>query len=428
MIVGIDASRANRSHKTGTEWYSYYLIRHLARIDEQNQYILYTDQPLTGGLMDLTTDDLEIKEMGLISDPIEFKNGHQTIRSPHGNFKAKVLNWPFLYFWTQGRLSLEMLFPRIDVLFIPAHTLPFVHPSKSVVTIHDIAFERDRLLYQRRDMGPDSRSSRRLINVLVRLITLNRYGANSLDYLSWSTRLALKHAKKIISVSQFTKDDIIEAYGVGGQKIAVIPNGYNRELYREITDHRAIADVLKKYDIGRPYFLYVGRLEKKKNTPNLIEAYADLRQKSKELKHKLVLVGDASYGYDEVNYAIREYNLDNEVIMPGWVEEADMPYLYNGADAFVFPSRYEGFGIPLLQAMACGVPIAASCASSIPEVAGDAALLFDPYNIRAISEAMHKVVTDNDLRRTLINRGRERVKNFDFDRCARMTLKVIKEL
>lgn len=422
MIIGIDASRANRPHKTGTEWYSYHLIRELAILDRDNQYILYSDTPLLGGLADLRP----VPSAGNTqSKPRVDAAGWQRIESPHGNFRAKILKWPLLFFWTQGRLSLEMFKRETNALFVPAHTLPFFHPKKAVITIHDIGFERDRQLYRREAMGPGGRKSRWLINLLVRLFTLNKYGANSLDYLSWSTNFALKHADRIICVSQFTKREIEEVYGHRKDNIRVIYNGYDRELYRPITDEVAINAVLKKYDIARPFYLYVGRLEKKKNTPELVEAFARLKDDHPEIKHKLVLVGNASYGYDQVNYAIREYALDRDVIMPGWIEEADMPFIYNAAAAFIFPSRYEGFGIPLLEAMACGLPVAASYASSIPEVVGDAGIFFSPDNTREIAQAMFQLISDQELAADLKTKGLERVKRFGLPKCAIDTLDVI---
>ena len=160
MIIGIDASRANRERKSGTEWYSYYLIKRLAKLDAKNQYILYTDKPLKGGLLDLICDDCD--KMG--EEVKTNKGGFQEIKSPHNNFKAKILKWPFNFFWTQGRLSIEMLFNKPDVLFIPAHTLPIIHPAKSVVTIHDVGFERDRRLYRQEQMGPGDNYGRKILN------------------------------------------------------------------------------------------------------------------------------------------------------------------------------------------------------------------------------------------------------------------------
>ena len=427
MLIGIDASRANRDHKSGTEWYSYYVIRWLAKFDSKNEYILYIDKPLKGGLLDLTTRQYS-DEYDFIkkNEEIKFNNdGYQIIKSPHNNFRAKVLNWWFPFFWTQLRMSWEMLIHGPKVLFIPSHTLPRIHPKRSIVTIHDIGFERERRLYGQYKMGPESAIGCKIINFLVKLFTFGKYGANILDYHSWSTQFALKHAKKIITVSNFSKKEITEIYNVEEQKIKVIYNGYNEYLYKKIYDQEKIKRVLNKYDIEDPFIFYVGRLEKKKNTPALIEAYSIMREEHKEINHKLVLAGVASHGYDEVGYMICEFGLINEVITTGWIPEVDMPYIYNGAAAFIFPSLYEGFGIPVLQAMACGTPIAASCSASIPEIAGNAAIFASPNDVRSMAEVIAKVILDDKLRQELVKRGYERVKDFSWEKCARETLKEI---
>lgn len=426
MIIGIDATRANRAQKTGTEWYSYFLIRWFAKLDSENQYILYTDTPLVDGLCDLTTKQFE----DTCKNNISFDNdGFQIIKSPYNNFRAKVLKWPFNFFWTQGRLAIEMFFNKPDILFIPSHTLPFIHPKKSVVTIHDVGFAREHRLYDQIIMGPKNLKARKFLNFLIKLFTWGHYGANSMDYQKWSTKYALKHAEKIITVSSFTKQEIDDIYNVDKNKIKIIYNGYNKFLYQKIIDNDKINTVINKYGIEKPYVLYVGRLERKKNTPALIEAFGLLREKYKTLNFKLVLIGNASYGYDEVNYTIREFGLEHDVIMPGWVDEADMPYLYNGASLFIFPSKYEGFGIPLLEAMACGLPITASWESSIPEVVGeDAAYLFNPNSIHSITEAMHKVLSDENFSQKIINQGYERVKNFSWEKSAKETLELLKSI
>jgi glycosyltransferase involved in cell wall biosynthesis len=277
-------------------------------------------------------------------------------------------------------------------------------------------------------MGPESAPGHKLLNIFVRIATLNKYGANTLDYLSWSTKFGIKHASKIICVSDFTKKDIRELYNADLNKIKVIYNGYNKLLYQPVKNKDKTDKTIEKYGITKPYLLYIGRLEQKKNTPALIEAFANYKEKQKDRILKLVLVGDAGFGYDEVKYAIREFNLDNEVITPGWVEEIDLPYIYDGATAFVFPSRYEGFGIPLIQAMACGVPAVASWASSIPEVAGDAALFFNPHDIDSISDAIEKVINDKTLRIKLIEKGKQRAQNFSWEKSARETLSFIKKM
>ncbi|MEA3463652.1 MAG: glycosyltransferase family 1 protein [Patescibacteria group bacterium] len=430
MLIGIDASRANKKHKSGVEWYSYYIIRWLAKLDAQNQYILYTNKPLTGGLLDLTTKQhIDEADSGKTNKKAEFdNNGCQIIKSPHNNFRAKVLSWRLPFFWTQIRLSWEMLIHRPKILFIPAHTLPVIHPRKSIVTIHDIGFERDRKLYSQDGMGPKGVIGCRIINFLVRLFTLGKYRANILDYHSWSSQFALKYAKEIITISNFSRKEIMEVYGAGSAKIKVVYNGYNKSLYKKEEDKRAIKQVISKYGIEEPYIFYVGKLEKKKNTPALIEAYSIAKEKNNKIKHKLVLVGVASHGYDEVEYMIREFNLDNEVVVTGWIPEIDMPYIYSGASAFIFPSCYEGFGIPLLQAMACGIPTAASQAASIPEIAKGAALLFNPNDVRSMAEAIAKIILDNELRQKLIKNGFNRVKDFSWEKCAKETLAEIEKV
>ncbi len=427
MVIGIDASRANRDHKTGTEWYSYYLIRWLAKLDSKNQYILYTDQPLKGGLLDLGTKQY-FAPVAEEPAPAYDRDGYQKIKSPHHNFKAKVLAWPFGFFWTLGRLSWEMLLHKPDVLFVPAHSLPLLHPHKTVNTIHDVAFARDRQLYRQDEMGPQEAKYRHLLDFFIKVFTLNKYHANSLDYLNWSVRFALKHARKIITVSNFSKQEIMDIYGAKAEKLTVIYNGYNKFLYRQIADNNEIAKILDKYGIERPYLLYVGRLEKKKNVSRLVEAFAIAKESNKNIKQKLVLVGDAGFGYDEINYVIQEFNLTSEIIMPGWIAEEYIPAIYNGATAFIFPSEYEGFGIPVLQAMACRVPVAASSIPTLREVAGEAALFFDPDDVRSVARAIEKILTDSKLREQLIGLGEKRIKKFSWEKCARETLKVLNDL
>ncbi|MFP4514643.1 MAG: glycosyltransferase family 4 protein [Parcubacteria group bacterium] len=426
MVIGIDASRANRRHKTGTEWYSYYLIKSLAEIDPENQYILYTDKPLIGGLVDFT-HSRESSEL-LDEEPKFDKYGYQIIKSPHNNFKGKVLRWPFSYLWTLGRFSLQMLFKSPDVLFVPAHTIPLIHPKRTITTIHDIAFKREGSIYTKKMAWQETGFFKRIVNVIVKIISFNKYSLNNLDYLDWSTKFALQNAKKIITVSHFTKKEIIDVYKTKAEKLSVVHNGYNNKLYRPIENKEEIEDVCKKYGLEEKYFLYVGRLEKKKNTPNLIEALAILKENNPEVKHKLVLIGNASHGYDEVKYYIEEFDLDLEVIMLGWVAEKDMPYIYNGASAFIFPTRHEGFGIPVIQALACGVPTAISDIEVMKEVAGESALFFNPNEKNAISHAMYTLITDSKLAEDLRIKGLKRAKSFSWEKTARETLKLIKEI
>ncbi|MFW5888241.1 MAG: glycosyltransferase family 4 protein [Patescibacteria group bacterium] len=429
MLIGIDASRANRKYKSGTEWYSYYLIKQLAWLDSKNQYILYTDKPLQKELADLGDSNTSFSRSAEEQAGRIDKKGYQTVKSPYNNFTAKVLEWPFTYFWTLGRLSWEMLFgKKPDILFVPAHGLPYFHPKRSIVTIHDVAFRKAKKLYRVSDIGAESKGGKRLINFFVTLFTLGKYGATSLDYLNWSTTFSLRRAKKIITVSKFSKQEILENYKCDPDKIKVIYNGYNNNIYRKINNKQKIERKLDKYGLSSPYILYVGRLERKKNIPALVEAFGIAKMENKDFSCKLVLVGAADYGYDEIKCLIEEYSLNSKVLMPGWIEERDMPYIYNGATAFVFPSRHEGFGIPVLQSLACGVPVAASYITPLREVGGDAALYFDPYDVESISGSLQKITMNKQLREKLIAKGYDRVKYFSWKKTAEKTLKEINDL
>jgi len=404
MIIGIDASRANIKHKTGTEWYSFYLIKNLAEIDKHNIYWLYLNKPPRPELIEAVKDN--------------------------PNFSFKLLRWFMPSFWTLGRLTWEMLWQRPDILFVPAHALPLFGPFKTVNTIHDVAFRREQNLYRPTNVKTIFSGSKRLINIIVRLMTLGKYRSQSVDYLHWSTVFALHHAKKIITVSEFTKKELLELYpeDISEQKIVPIHNGYNSQTFRLIDDPAKTAQVLAKYNFSAPYLLYVGRLEKKKNTATLVEAFALLKENHPEIDIKLLLIGDAGFGYDEVMYAIEEFNLESQVQIPGWLSEEDMPYIFNAASAFIFPSKHEGFGIPVLQALACGLPAAVSDLSVLREIAGDSVLYFNQNDKVAVAEAMRRIISDQALRQSLRVKGLEKVKEFSWRRCAEETLRLFEGL
>ena len=404
MIIGIDASRANKELKTGTEWYSYYLIINLIELDEKNKYILYSDKPLNKAF--LSNLNLE-------------KNKH---------VKVKVLNWPFKYLWTLGRMSLEMIFNRPNVLFIPAHVLPFFFPKKTINTIHDIAFVKNNCLYSQEMSLENSKNSDFWLNFLVKFFTFGRYQFKSTDYLNWSTKFALKRARKIIAVSNFTKNEILDNYKkIDSEKIVVVHNGYIDSLYKIIDDKESTDFVFKKYGIDYKFFLYVGRLERKKNIHNLIEAFSFYKENNNG-SEKLVLIGSAGYGYDEMKYMIEELGIEEDVIILGWVEENDLPHIFNRAEIFIFPSLYEGFGMPVIQAMACGVPVISSNIEVLREVAQEAALFFDCHNSIDLAQKIELIQKDKNLKEDLIKKGLIRCQNFSWEKCAQETLNIINNL
>lgn len=404
MKIGIDASRANRDFKTGTEWYSYYLIKNLIEIDKDNKYILYTDKPLSENFL----KDLNLEN-----------NKH---------VKVKILKWPFKFFWTLGRFSLEMIFSRPDVLFVPAHVMPFFSPKKTINTIHDIAFTENNCLYNPEIVEFESSLIKKIIRFFVKIITKGTCRLRSADYLNWSTKFALKRAKKIISVSNFTKKKILSHYKAKEDKIVVVHNGYNDNLYQKNKDLEKIKTVLDEYGLRGSYFLYVGRIEKKKNISLLIKAFNLYKERNKDSEEKLVLVGNIGFGYDEVKYMISEFDLFKDIVMLGWIDESDMPYIFNGAKAFIFPSLYEGFGIPILQAMACGVPVIASDIEVLREVGGESPLFFNPASEEDLCSKMEVIIKDKEKTERMIESGLLRSKYFSWKKCAEETLREIKKL
>jgi glycosyltransferase involved in cell wall biosynthesis len=315
-------------------------------------------------------------------------NRQSKIRKPQSVISAQrseVRNLRFPRLWTHVRLSLEMLLHPPDALFVPAHVLPIVHPRRSVVTVHDLGY-----LY-----FPEAHPPRQ------------RW------YLDRTTRWHARTAAHIIADSNATRRDLIDRYQAQADRVSVAYPGLDPAIHR-IDDPHEIARVKAQYNITGDYVLYLGTLQPRKNLARLIDAVA--------LAHcslPLVLAGKRGWYADQL---IRQ--AADRVRFPGYVDAEDRSALLSGATAFVFPSLYEGFGFPVLEAMACGVPVMCSNTSSLPEVAGDAALQVDPLNVDSIAAGLNRITTDDDLRRTLIERGYQQVQRFTWQACADVVLSV----
>jgi len=224
----------------------------------------------------------------------------------------------------------------------------------------------------------------------------------------------LRYVDALMTVSEFSKKEIVEKIGVDTDRISVAYNGVDSIFFVEKPDE----DIVTKYSGGSPYILFVGTLEPRKNVEALIDALKEVD----DPELKLILVGKEGWGIESILKKIREAGLEREVVFPGYVPEDDLPYLYRGADVFVFPSLYEGFGMPVLEAMAAGAPVVTSNSSSLPEVAGDAAILVSPESVSEIAEAIRGVRGNEQLRGKLTERGRKRADKFTWEMCARRTL------
>ena len=367
MQIGIDASRANKKHKTGVEWYSYHLIEQFKKIDRENRYFLYTNVPLIGDLADCPE-----------------------------NFIEKVLDWVIQRSWTLLRLSFEMKFgkDRPDVLFVPAHTIPLFNPKRSIVTIHDIGFEHFPEVYPWADRF------------------YHKFIINFIKYF----------ATKIITVSNFTKIDLIRTYGIDRAKISVVYNGYDNEKFRVLPRNE---EFLRENKIDFPYMLFVGRLEQKKNIVRLVKAFSIFKKNNPTDNHKLILIGRAGFGFAEIEQTILDCHLADDIVIQGWVGDNDLPLFLNHADLFVFPSLFEGFGIPIIEAMACECPVICSNTTSLPEVAGEAALMFNPEKEEDMAGRMEQVLFNPEVQDSLRIKGARQAERFSWRKCAEETLEIL---
>jgi glycosyltransferase involved in cell wall biosynthesis len=225
---------------------------------------------------------------------------------------------------------------------------------------------------------------------------------------------SIKKSNHILTISEATKDDLVNHYQVDPKKISVVYPGVQIESFAGAT----LSDAQRqKYQLPKNFFLYLGTLEPRKNIVGIIEAYSQLRPDMQK-KYALVLAGGKGWNNQAILRAIADYDGPGALITPGYIDEEDIASLYAGAELFLFPSHYEGFGIPILQAMAAGTPVITADNSSLPEVAGDAALIVSSKNSHQISAAIESIVTDAGLRRRLIQKGRARVKQFTWEHSA----------
>jgi glycosyltransferase involved in cell wall biosynthesis len=368
MLIGVDASRLIHARRTGTEAYSLHLTRALIRAGGEHRFRLYTSVPI----------------------PPDLLNGvAQVVKS---RYEVRVI--PFARLWTHLRLAWEVSSHSPDVLFVPSHVMPLICPVPAVVTVHDVGY----LHY------PEAHRP------------FDRW------YLDWTTRRHARLAARIIADSYATREDLVHLYQTDPGRIAVVYPGRDESLGR-VENTRAIQAVKARYGIRSGYLLYLGTLQPRKNLLRLVEAFACLQSGTIDLQ--LVLAGKKGWLYDELFARVKSLGWEDRIVFTGYVAEDDKAALLSGASALVFPSLYEGFGMPVLEAMACGTPVLTSNISSLPEVAGDAALVVDPLDVDAIAAGMSRLIGDADLRSVLVERGYAQVEKFSWGESARQVLKVL---
>lgn len=370
MKIGIDA-RSMFGTPTGVGRYLSNLLTALSRLDFENTYWLYTDRQV---------------EKPIIAQ---------------ANFFQKALTLPVAqnYFtWNHLRLPPELILRPVDVFHFPFYTMPVFRNYKSIVTIHDITYE----------VHPEWYSWKGL--VAMRLFS----------------RYAAQHADTILTDSHSTKADIVRHYRVPEKTVEVISLGVE-EQFRKINKEQPLQQIKARYQIrAMPIILYIGSIHTRRNVEELIRAFQIIARKHRE--SQLVIVGKREYPYLDVQTLIHELGLAQQVLLPGYVPDDDLPGLYNLADLFIYPSSYEGFGLPPLEAMACGTPVITSNNTSLPEVTGDAAILLDdPRNVNEIADAIEQVLRDEGLRQKMITCGLVRARQFSWEQTARKTLAVYRK-
>jgi glycosyltransferase involved in cell wall biosynthesis len=372
VLIGIDDSRSSAERLTGTERYSREVVAALIEIAPQHRFRLY--RRMTNDERQATDDD------------------HRQLSTESVTIRQKRL-------WSHIGLLRELQARSPDALFVPAHVLPFGFRSaslrkrvRSVVTIHDLGFKH----------FPSAHPLRQRL------------------YLDWSARHSATYASVVIADSHATQRDLEHFYDIDPRKIRI---AYPALSTLVETSETQTQRALSKFDLKlQNYVLHIGTLQPRKNLTRLLEAWARLYSQKKCDNTKLVLAGGRGWGEDTTQNEVARLGLRDSIVITGYVSDKEKSVLMRNARALVFPSLHEGFGFPVIEAHSVGVPVACSNTSSLPEVAGEGALLFDPFDTDAIAQSLERVMTDESLRASLIRQGAQNVARFSWERCASIIL------
>ena len=361
---------ARKLHDFGIGTYIRNLVNELGRLDHEDEYVLLTKP-----------------------------EDAATAAAAGPNFRAVVETSRPYSVAEQWRVPMAAARARADLLHEPHYVLPPLTRCRTVVTIHDCIHLR----------FPEYLPSRA-----------------AFAYAHAMIRLAARKADRVLTVSDASKRDILHYTGIAPEKVVVVHNGLDTR-FAAAPDAEAIDRVRQRFQLDHPFVLYVGNIKPHKNLERLIAAFASMRADGPD-GLKLVVIGDETSKHPGLRQAVHRHRLDKHVRFFGFQPAATLITFYRLARAFVFPSLYEGFGLPPLEAMANETPVVTSNLSSLPEVAGDAAVLVDPYDVASIADGIRRAVTDEPLRQELIARGRARAREFSWARAAADTLAVYREV
>lgn len=360
MLIGIDASRAVTQQRTGTEAYAYFLIQALLQRTAVSPYKirLYFNQ----------------------APPPDLFPAY-----PH--VTQRVIPFPRL--WTHLRLGWELQQNPPDWFFTPAHVIPLSYLGRSVATVHDLGYHHFPEAHPRGDLW----------------------------YLHWSTRHNSRRASHILADSEATKQDLVTLDGVPANKISVVYPGLDTQLKPQAPS----SDLLARYAIHQPYFLYLSTLQPRKNLARLITAYVQA-----DVPHQLVLAGKVGWLADPILAQIQALpkETQNKIKLIGFVPDEDKPALLTGATALLYPSLYEGFGFPVLEAQQCQTAVLTANISSLPELANGSAYLVDPLNVHTMTQGIRALAVDEALRTRLVQLGEANVKRFKWETAVTQLLRI----
>ncbi len=384
--ICIDVRCLSEGRKTGVEEYTLKLLLNIFEADKKNEYILF-----------LSSWKKPIFDFSLFEK-------YSNVKIKKIKFPNKLLNFSFWYFnWPK----IDWLVGGANVVFFPNIIFGAVSKSvKTIVTIHDLSFERYPHFFS---------FKRRLWHIFV------------------NPKKICQKAECIIAVSNSTAEDIGSLYGVDKEKIAVIHSAVSNNFSLVDRNAKRLIEIKEKYGLPFKFILYLGTIEPRKNIGGIIRAYDFLQisaRKTKNLeleKYKLVIAGSSGWLDKSIFQEINKSNFKENIILPGFVEDADKVFVYNLASLFVYPSFFEGFGFPPLEAMQCGVPVITSNNASLPEICGDAGILIDPDKPEEIGRAMEEVLTDKIFREKLIKKGIKRSARFSWKKTANEVLKLFSQ-
>lgn len=367
MIIGIDGNEANVSHKVGVSEFAFQLLHQFYRLRKEGKisdkfYIYLKDHPQSD--LPVATDWFSYVIVG-----------------------PKKL-------WTQIGLPLHLFLERKkpDIFMSPTHYAPRFSLIPTVVSVMDLSYLHFPELFKKTDLY---------------------------QLTNW-TSYSVKQAKHVITISLSSKNDIIKYYGIEDKKVSVVYLGL-KPLMKDTA--KISKEVLKeKYTINSNYILFVGTLQPRKNIARLIEAFSLIKDKTLQL----VIIGKKGWLYEDIISAPQKFSVADRVKFLDYVTDEDLPAFYTYAECFVLPSLYEGFGLPVLEAMQYGCPVIISNVSSLPEAGGDAAVYVDPHNTSDIVEKIENVLKNKKLRQEMIRKGYEQVKKFSWDKTAKEVLDILK--